>query len=361
MGFVPRIHRRVGLAAAAGVLTLFGAGAAAAQVVTGRVTEENGLAVPGALIRLLDDAGQARAGVLSDSDGRYRLRAPAPGTYQLRAQRIGLSSVTAAAFTVDAGGAHVQDFELRSNPIELEGIVAWGRQRCDLREGEGTALLALWEEARTAFEVVAHTRDAAPYRLEMHRFTRELDPESGSVLSESARTRTGYWSGSPFVALDPDDLMAGGFVRPERDGSIVFYLPDVDVLLSDAFHDAHCFRLLQGPDPGTVGIGIEPDRRREGLNGTLWIDRATHEVRRLEYSLASGTTRARGMPPATGAIVFDGLPSGAWIVRSWNVRMPIMALRTSDWRGQVRSQLVVDRVREEGGEVTEVGGIDRDG
>jgi hypothetical protein len=330
---------------------------AATQVVTGAVTDESGAPVRGALIRLVDDAGEARAGVLTNEVGRYRLRAPGPGTYRLTAQRIGLTSVSTGSFALAAHGAHEESFELRSAPIALDGIVAWGTQRCDLRAGEGTALLALWEEARKAFEVVAHTRDESLFRLQVRRYERELDPDTDVVLTEQGRTRVGYWSGSPFVAVDSEWLVEEGFVQPERDGSVVFYLPDVDVLLSDVFHEAHCFRLVRGPDDGTVGIGIEPDSRREGVRGTLWLDRTSHEVRRLDYSLSHRSTRARGMPPAVGSMEFEGLPSGAWIVRRWNVRMPLMAERVTHWSGGARSQLVVHRIREEGGEVREIASV----
>lgn len=339
---------------AASILAVLVPAAAAAQVVTGRITDENGAPVTGALVRLVDEQGVARMSVLSNEQGRYVARAPGPGSYHLSAQRIGLASVTTEAFTLAPNGSHERSIELASAPIALDGIVAWGTQRCDLRAGEGTALLALWEEARKAFEVVAHTRDENLYRWRVLRYERDLDPDTDVVLTEQSRTRVGYWSGSPFVAVDPDWLLSEGFVQPERDGSVVFYLPDVDVLLSDVFHEAHCFRLVRGPDPARVGIAIEPDRRREGLHGTLWLDRASHEVRQLEYSLTHRTTRTRGMPPTVGSIDFEGLPSGAWIVRRYNVRMPLMAERTTQWRGGTRTELVVHRIRWEGGEVSEI-------
>lgn len=343
------------LAAAMAVvaLVLMAPAVGSAQTVTGRVTDDDGAPVRGALVRLLDDEGSARAGVLSNEEGWYVLRAPAAGPYRLSAQRIGLASAVTEVLELEAGGSYQRSFELRAAPIALEGIVATGRQRCDLRVGEGTVLLRLWDEARKAFEVVAHTRDASLVRLRMRRYERELDPESGVVLDGRERARVGYWSGSPFVALDPETLLKEGFVQPEADGSVAFYLPDVDVLLSDVFHDAHCFRLVP-EDGGVVGIAIEPDRGREGIHGTLWLDRTTQELRRLDYSLTHRTLRARGTPPATGTIEFEGLESGAWIVRRWTIRMPLMAERVVSGQGRSQSRMEVHRIREEGGEVFEV-------
>jgi hypothetical protein len=330
--------------------------AAVAQVVTGTVRDETGAPVHGALVRLVDDRGGHAGGVLTNTLGHFRIQAPAPGTWRLNAQRIGMATVATAAFELADGATETRNVELRSSPIELEGVVAWGRQQCDMRPGEGTALWALWDEARKAFEVVAHTRDAELYRFRTRRYERELEPGSAVVLSDRSRSRVGYSSGSPFVALPAEDLLRDGFVQPERDGSVMFYLPDVDVLLSDGFQEAHCFRLVRGPDDATVGIGITPAGRRDGLRGTLWLDRATHEVRRLDFALSERSLRSRGMPAADGALDFEALPSGAWLVRRWSVRMPLMVDRVVRWGGGTRSEWVVHRIREEGGEVTEVGG-----
>jgi hypothetical protein len=344
------------IAAALLVLAAGVPAAAVAQVVTGTVRDETGAPVHGALVRLVDDRGGHAGGVLTNTLGHFRIQAPAPGTWRLSAQRIGMATVATAAFELADGATETRNVELRSSPIELEGVVAWGRQQCDMRPGEGTALWALWDEARKAFEVVAHTRDAELYRFRTRRYERELEPGSDVVLSDRSRSRVGYSSGSPFVALPAEDLLRDGFVQPERDGSVMFYLPDVDVLLSDGFQEAHCFRLVRGPDDATVGIGITPAGRRDGLRGTLWLDRATHEVRRLDFALSERSLRSRGMPAADGALDFEALPSGAWLVRRWSVRMPLMVDRVVRWGGGTRSEWAVHRIREEGGEVTEVGG-----
>ena len=58
-----------------------------AQSIRGEVVEQ-GTAAPvmGAFVRLLDAGGVQRAAALSDSAGRFLVRAPAPGAYRLQAR-----------------------------------------------------------------------------------------------------------------------------------------------------------------------------------------------------------------------------------------------------------------------------------
>jgi hypothetical protein len=322
--------------------------------VIGDVADDAGGPVSGALVRLLDEQGVRRGETLSNQTGRFVIRAPASGFYRLVAERIGLSTSATEMFELVVDAPHRVRIQLGPSPIQLDGIVAFERPRCNLRTGEGSALVALWEEARKAFRVVAHARDEQLHRLHVRRYEREVDPESGMVLMERGRTRIGSWSGSPFVALDPERLLTDGFVQPAGDGSVTYYLPDVDILLSDDFQAAHCLQLVAGPNQETIGIAITPQGRRDGLHGRLWLDRRTHEVRRLDFSLDRRALRIRGTPPATGWIDFEGLPSGGWIVRRWEIEMPLIATATVRWMGEGISRPAVVRIRKEGAEVTDV-------
>jgi hypothetical protein len=354
--FAGRFRSRVvGLAAGgACVAALLAPARSHGQTVIGDVADEAGAAIRGVFVRLLDEQGVPRSGILSNQDGRFVIRAPASGSYRLVAERIGLATVTTEMFELGLDSPHRISIRLKPSAIPLDGIVASERPRCDLRSGEGSALFALWQEARKAFRVVAHARDAQLFRLHVRRYEREVDPESDVVLLERAGTRVGYWSGSPFRALDAERLLIDGFVQPSDDGSVMYYLPDVDVLLSDAFQAVHCFQLMAGPDQETIGIAIEPQGRRDGLHGRLWLDRRTHEVRRLDFSLDRRGLRVRGTPAATGWIDFEGLPSGGWIVRRWEIAMPLMGTRTVRWGGEGVARPVVVRIRKEGAEATDV-------
>ena len=126
-------------------------------------------------------------------------------------------------------------------------------------------------------------------------------------------------------ALSPDGTRIAVEVIDDDDGSI-YYAPDADVLLSDAFLDTHCMSLVEGEDEaeGLVGLSFEPtqDRGVTDISGVLWLDPADAELQWLDYQyefLDVPNSERLG-----GKIRFSGLPDGTWIVRQWYIRMPIL-------------------------------------
>ena len=59
--------------------------------------------VAGVLLSIIDDRGGIAVAALSDENGAFELRAPAPGRYVLEAKRIGLRQVRFPAFTLAEG------------------------------------------------------------------------------------------------------------------------------------------------------------------------------------------------------------------------------------------------------------------
>ena len=84
----------------------WGGGLSAQQAATvlGRVLDQETRApLQGAFVALMDEGGVRRAAVLSDQTGRFVLRAPAPGTFRLRVERIGTESACSEFFQVTPG------------------------------------------------------------------------------------------------------------------------------------------------------------------------------------------------------------------------------------------------------------------
>jgi len=106
--------------------------------------------------------------------------------------------------------------------------------------------------------------------------------------------------------LPPDSLRRVGYVVTDRDNVVVYYAPGLDMLLSNHFIDDHCFRLTT-------------DRKQ---SGTLWVDRASSELRRLEFHYVNVT---RDQEDQAGAdLEFVRLRDGAWAISRWSIRMPLI-------------------------------------
>ena len=335
---------------------------AAAQVLRGQVVRaETDRAVRGALVVLLDEQGVQRGAVLTDSTGRYLVRAPAAGAYRLRAEVVGLPVVTTEAIQLAEGQTVSRRVEISGVPIALEPLRATeGRGRCRFNPGAGEATSLLWEEARKALRGAAHADSARLVRYDVVQYRRDLHPETLVPIGEE-RSATSRVVRTPFASLAADSLAAHGYVRERQDGTF-YYGPDAHVLLSDAFLRDHCFELrsTHPGDPRLIGLSFRPAAGRPvtDVEGTLWIDLSTSELRYLEYRY---TGLPGGLPVHLlgGRVEFERLEGGAWIVKKWWIRMPAIntntvQLRTLRDRGvgvQRERRLELAGIREEGGEV----------
>ncbi len=106
--------------------------------ITGQVTDATAGTPLGEVQVYLAGAG---LGTLSRQDGRYLLVNVPAGTYEMRAERIGMSTVSTQV-TVTAGETVVQDFTLASEALGLDEIIvtgtAGGQQRRAVANVVGT-------------------------------------------------------------------------------------------------------------------------------------------------------------------------------------------------------------------------------
>lgn len=333
----------------------------AAQAVQGELVDrETRAPVEGALVVLLGTDGSEHDGYLTNAAGRFLLRAPGQGTYTVRADRIGLSTVSSDPFTLSDGQIYYLSLETGQEAIPLEGITVQGEQQCVVRPGEGLEISRVWEEARKALTVQNWTEREGTYRFQVVNYSREMDLDARRVLDETRRVSTRV-SRSPIGSLPAEDLMTGGFIREDDDGTLRYFGPDASTLLSDIFLDTHCFKLeANGDEPNLLGLAFEPVRHaglRE-IQGTLWLDRESSALQFLEYRYTwSPHPEARGV--ARGRVEFEALPNGSWIVRKWWIRMPQLGqarVVSGQWE---RPGIRVVGIRETGGEIAQISSLDQ--
>ncbi|MGQ0561741.1 MAG: carboxypeptidase regulatory-like domain-containing protein [Gemmatimonadota bacterium] len=328
---------------------LCGAAAAGAQHVRGRVAEsESGTPLNGAFVVLIDSSGVQRSGTLSDQRGDFVLRAPSAGRYRLRVELIGHESLLSRWLEVPASGPVVMDVTLAVAAIELEAVMAEGDRRCTVRPEAGEQAARLWEEVRKALTVTSWTEQQRIIEFRTRVFERELSLPALSMVWEGVRS--GFTQVRPYTAVSPDSLAVYGFVRTVTPDSVLYYGPDAEVLISDAFLDAHCFQARRGKNDaeGLIGLAFEPARRSKlpDISGTLWLEPATGELKYIEYGY-TGVDPDLNVPGVGGRTYFRRLPNGAWIVDRWYIRLPIPR-RTFD------GTLAAAALLEAGGEIVDV-------
>ncbi|HEY0020546.1 MAG TPA: carboxypeptidase-like regulatory domain-containing protein [Longimicrobium sp.] len=324
--------------------SLFAAVPAFAQSVRGRVTEPGtGEPVSGAVVMLLDARGARVAATLTDAQGAFAVQAGGPGTYTLRAERVGYAEAVSPALPLVAGQAAQQALVMRPRQVTLEPLMVSAAQRACTIRPQAEAAVA-WEELRKALEAaaVADARGSHTYRKRMFSRVRTLYSRRAYERREWTSPE---FSAEPFHATPVHRLAQHGYVEDVGGDSLIFHAPDAHTLLSDEFLEQHCFRLREGR--GVIGLEFAPtaDRTLPDVRGVLWMDRQTARLRRLEYTYVN-LPYENPDDRLGGELHFEQLPDGAWIVRSWIVSMP--RLRREDDR------MSVIAVAEQGGDIIDI-------
>ena len=304
---------------------LFAGTPVVAQTVTGIVEDASGIPISEAFIVLEDTASRVTARALTGAGGAYYLTAPEPGRYRLRMDRIGYSGAVSPWLAIESSRTLEYRFRVEPVPVRLREITVEDRPRCRVLPDEGIEMQRVWDEARKALTATAWTGQQPYFRFDAVLHTHALDAR-GRPLSEAVLEEVRFYGRHPFRSIPARDLVFGGFVQ-EPDGRVAYYAPDAEVLLSDTFVRRHCFRLVRGrnEDLGLLGLEFDalPQSRLPDIEGVMWLDPASSELRRLDYSYVNLDAPV-GTDRLGGRVEFARLPTGAWIIRGWKIRVPVI-------------------------------------
>ncbi len=322
----------------------------AAQVVTGQVVDAATAAPVGeGFVVLLDERGREVARTLSRTDGRYLLNAPGAGRYRLRSERIGYVAFVSPPFTLDAGQTLTQQLTVSALAVQLAVVEVTGRTTCRLEAGGAEATAAVWEEVRKALAAAVWTERQRTYTYRTVAFVREWDEARRELLAEVNDTLLGRVP-APFASVPAAELAEHGYIVAAAE-SIAY-----------SFLESHCFGLARRSVRGVGQIGLsfrpEPGRRLPDVRGVLWLDDGSAELRALEFSYTEVPEGVRD-GRIGGTVEFLRLPSGAWIIRRWELRMPLLVAQIGGGAYGVSQRRVrVRGFRDNGGAVLEIHALD---
>ncbi len=326
-----------------------------AQVIRGQIVDSmSGTPVGRGFAVLLDTHGNEVARSLSDRDGRFSLTAPSAGRYWLRSERIGFRASVSEQLELEDGQTLEFTLRVEALPVRLATLVVPGRDRCNTNPEQGASTVVIWEEIRKALAATVWGDEQELFHYRQYTYQRSLDKRRRRKLDETGRRKSGF-ADPPFRSVPAEQLASEGYIVERSDG-LWYYLPDAHTLLDDQFLNAHCFHVVRDEDdrPGQVGLAFEPmsERRLPDVEGTLWLDEFTSELRELDvrHTRVKYDVRDRRIG---GTVGFMMLPSGAWIVREWHVRAPSLSA-TENPRSTSGYDAGVDGFTDSGGEIYRV-------
>lgn len=323
---------------------------AVAQVVRGTVREAgSGVPLAGVVVSIYRSppgtASPPLAATLTDAEGHYALSAGVAGPFVATAKRIGVRQFESATFGLALGETRQLDVTLDAVRYDytLPAVTVSGATPCRASPEDRTRIASLWEEARAAITASELSLRDRLFRATITRYQRELEPRRLVTRSETRNTRSGVTEHA-FVSVAAESLAAHGYARVLPGDVLEYFAPDERVLLSEAFVRDHCFGLARDGRASEVGITFEPVRQRRAsdIEGTIWLDARTYELRRVAFAYTNFPAPVRD-PRIGGEVHFARLASGAWHVSRWFMRIPRIEVQRETSGTPRTGRVVVDR------------------
>ncbi len=279
--------------------------------------------IVGALVAIAD-GDRIIAEALSTQRGTVTLSASA-GTYSIRVRRIGYKPYLSAPIKLPIGNELTLTVE--TERIILDAMVVSASAQCGAIRRDAQTLSSVWDEISKALRASQITLSDLSGMGTMLTYKRELDTK-GLVL-HSDTTTLPITTQRPFGVPDPPSLARLGYVRGTPQSGWEYFGPDETVLLSNEFAATHCFRVVRDGEkrPGEIGVAFEPAPKRKlsDIKGVLWVDEKTAELSDVTFTFVNADVLTSFDPG--GFAKFLRVPSGAWIVSEWQLRMPRLELR----------------------------------
>ncbi|MBL0169608.1 MAG: carboxypeptidase regulatory-like domain-containing protein [Gemmatimonadaceae bacterium] len=307
-----------------GVLVALLPRAAQGQVVRGTVVDATARVVSGAVVALVDSTQTVVARALTDDRGEYRVVAPRAGSYRLRTLRIGFQPTVSSTLVLREGTVSVERLVLEGVRVTLDAVRIVSQSACGRQAStDADATFAAWDQAMTSIAATNLTSAARGLTATVMQIDRTLEPDGRKIRAQSATVRTDFVT-QPWKSLPADTLRRRGYMTTDADDWTTYSAPGLDVLVSPHFLEDHCLRLVKARDSTEIGVAFEPTPerfRRSEIRGTLWLDRTSADLRRLDFTFTTLPGALKDFP-AGGAMAFERLTTGAIVISSWEIRMP---------------------------------------
>jgi len=354
----PSTHAVLATAVVAGILGLLATPDLVGQELRGRLVVEGGPDQPieGAVVTLLDLEDETVDASFTSPQGTFTVRADSAGDFRVRVDRIGFQRWRSEVFRLDPAAPTFVELEVPIQPVRLADLDVAVYRNCEENPRRAAEVELVWDEARKALESAVLAEEMQLFRYASVIFNRSLTRQSLGVTGVETHLTEGV-SRAPFRSLPADHLSRDGYIQ-EEGATVYYYAPDANVLLSDQFLSEHCFALDRTEIDGRTLIGLEFEprdgRNLPDISGVLWLDEETARLDHVEFRYENIPYRGVDDGRIAGVVEYARLPTGAFIVRDWFIRMPALL------KEENRDRYHIERFNEYGAELREVSRPDGD-
>jgi hypothetical protein len=282
-----------------------------------------GFPVSGALVALIS-GDQVAAEGLSSATGTITLRAT-PGRYRIRVRRIGFRPYFSDSVTVPS--SKQVDLKVETEKVVLDAMIVSASAQCGAITADAKTLSAVWDEIAKALRASQLTLADLNGIGYANTNKRQVGLRNELISNDTVLVPVG--NSRPFGAVSPKALASLGYVRGNKLDGWEYFGPDEAVLLSNEFAATHCFKVVRDrlKRGGQIGVAFEPVPRRKqsDIKGVLWLDEKSAELRDVAFSFENAGIISKF--ESGGYTRFQRMPSGAWIVSDWQLRMPRIEIR----------------------------------
>lgn len=280
--------------------------------------------------------GQTIARAVTGAGGTWQLRITT-NRLVIRALRIGFAPHVLDTLQLAVGERRELNASLPGTSVVLPAVRTATDSRCRVRPDSASLVARLFHDARSALAASQLISLDGPLRSRVRVTNETWSYDEKSLLEASHREYTSN-SLRPFGTASVDSLLEFGFVtrhlerfagfKHAEEVAVDYRVPSVDLLVDDRFLADYCLHLAGARDdhPDWIGVGFRParsNRRVTLIQGTLWLERLTGELQRLEFGYAGLSGSERTIAPG-GRLEFTRLETGLWFVSRWALRMPAL-------------------------------------
>lgn len=318
------LHRMLwALTLALGFNTQRAGAQAPAQFVRGTVLDSvTRQPVAGSVVMATGANGTVLVRTLANERGIYQVSFPVAATgirvlhMGYKARDLPVARTSTGIMQINVSMARVQ------STLAVMNVRANGN--CSVRKDRALAQV-FYEQARDGLLATIVAREAANTQMKRLRFDRTLARNRGGIASQEVFIDTVVAQATPFAAVRTAQQFAERGFAGDSAGSVLFFAPDAETIMDDAFRSAYCFKIGDSDRKRPTQVALEFVKgKRNGkqvdIEGAIWLDTLRRNISRIEFRY-TGLNSEEEAYKLGGYVQFREMTNGSVLIDEFALKL----------------------------------------